>query len=332
MTEEVDKGSGFPVDLVYLWCDDSDPVWREKKCRYDASSLPEDEAGTCRYRSNDELRYSLRSVWKNAPWIHHIFIVTDGQRPAWLGEDGRVTVVDHKDILPESCLPLFNSTAIETALSLIPDLSEHFLFANDDMFLTCLVGTEAFFLRDGRAVVRKKRQKLRHAKGLYQSKILLGQEEIARRFGHRPRLAPHHNIDAYLKSDYQACIDYYADWVGRTRAQRFRGQGGFPRSLVGDYMLCTGHATLERYSRYAGCRSLGERVRCFITGHYKANSRCLPLHTEDFLKDMRKYNPLFLALNDDSRTTESDRLRARRFMQAMWPEPSPFEREENAAK
>ena len=36
-------------------------------------------SGMNRYRDNDELRYSLRSLEKYAPWIRRIFIVTNGQ-------------------------------------------------------------------------------------------------------------------------------------------------------------------------------------------------------------------------------------------------------------
>ena len=37
-----------------------------------------------RWQDNHELRFSLRSVEQFAPWIHHIFLVTDGQSPSWL--------------------------------------------------------------------------------------------------------------------------------------------------------------------------------------------------------------------------------------------------------
>jgi hypothetical protein len=36
-------------------------------------------SGSNRYRDNDELRYSLRSLEKYAPWIRRVFIVTNGQ-------------------------------------------------------------------------------------------------------------------------------------------------------------------------------------------------------------------------------------------------------------
>lgn len=52
-----------------------------------------------RYRDSDELKYSIRSLVKNAPWVRRIFIVTDNQIPNWLNlEDnlGSISIVTHK--------------------------------------------------------------------------------------------------------------------------------------------------------------------------------------------------------------------------------------------
>ena len=123
--------------MVYLWVDGSDPRWLVK---HNACIGKTEERSTVnckgRYADNDELKYSLRSVEKYAPWLHKIYIVTDEQTPAWLDTSNpKVCIVDHKDIMPEVCLPCFNSTVIEHFLCKIPGLSEHFLFANDDMFI-----------------------------------------------------------------------------------------------------------------------------------------------------------------------------------------------------
>ena len=53
----------------------------------------------CHYHviSCKELRYSLRSVEKYAPWIRNIYIVTNGQIPSWLKVDHpRLTIVSHE--------------------------------------------------------------------------------------------------------------------------------------------------------------------------------------------------------------------------------------------
>lgn len=83
---------------------------------------------------NEELRYSLRSVWKFAPWVRNIYLVTNGQIPAWLNiHHPRIHLVTHESIfLNKSHLPTFSSPAIECHLHRIPGLSEHFLYLNDD--------------------------------------------------------------------------------------------------------------------------------------------------------------------------------------------------------
>ena len=56
-----------------------------------------DVVSASRFQDNEELRYSLRSVVRFAPWVRRIFIVTNGQIPAWLNLDNpRVTLVTHK--------------------------------------------------------------------------------------------------------------------------------------------------------------------------------------------------------------------------------------------
>lgn len=74
-----------------------------------------DTASSNRYRDNDELRYSLRSLKKFAGWIRKVYIVTNGQVPAWLNiNHPKIEIVKHSDIfLNKSHLPVFSSPAIE---------------------------------------------------------------------------------------------------------------------------------------------------------------------------------------------------------------------------
>lgn len=90
-----------------------------------------------RYRDSEELRYSLRSLIKHAPWIHHIYIVTDNQIPYWLNlETDRLTIVSHEEIFTnKSQLPVFSSPAIEANIHNIKGLSNKFIYFNDDVFL-----------------------------------------------------------------------------------------------------------------------------------------------------------------------------------------------------
>lgn len=149
--------SEYKIDLVYLWVDGSDINWQAKKNAALEKAGKQHSASSVRanrWTNHDELLYSLRSVAKFAPWINHIFLVTDNQTPKWLNTDNRkISIVDHTEIIPSEKLPLFNSNAIEMFLWKIPGLSEHFLYANDDMFFGKEVKPDFFFSQNQNPII-----------------------------------------------------------------------------------------------------------------------------------------------------------------------------------
>ncbi len=140
----------FPIDAVYTWVDGSDPAWLAKRANVTDQQYHEESGSAARFLSRDELRYSLRSLHANAPWVRKIWLVTDDQRPSWLVEDDRLSVVDHRDIFSDpAALPTFNSHSIESQLHHIEGLAEHFIYFNDDMFLGRPLSPHTFFLPNG---------------------------------------------------------------------------------------------------------------------------------------------------------------------------------------
>lgn len=112
-----------------------------------SQSKQDEDVSASRFEDNEELRYSLRSVERHAPWVRHIFIVTNGQIPSWLNLDNpRVTVVSHQDIFQNgSHLPTFSSPAIETHIHRIPGLSQKFIYLNDDVMFGRDVWPDDFY-------------------------------------------------------------------------------------------------------------------------------------------------------------------------------------------
>ncbi len=47
----------------------------------------------------------------------------------------KLIIITHKDIIPEIYLPTFNSLCIELYLYNIPNLSNNFIYFNDDMIV-----------------------------------------------------------------------------------------------------------------------------------------------------------------------------------------------------
>jgi glycosyltransferase involved in cell wall biosynthesis len=143
----------FDVDVVYTWVDGDDEAWlaaRDERITGLGGTPSARASGASRYRSRDELRYSMRSIHLFAPWVRRIHLVTAGQVPDWLDTShDRIRVVDHREILPGSALPTFSSHAIETRLHAVPDLADHFVYVNDDVFLGRPRRKEHFFAPGG---------------------------------------------------------------------------------------------------------------------------------------------------------------------------------------
>lgn len=140
------------IDFVIPWVDDQDPVWIQKKERF-FSGETKPERNEQRFRDFGTLKYLIRSIEKNANWVHKIWIITDGQQPEWLSKDNsRIEVVDHKAFIPQQYLPTFNSNAIELNMWRIEGLSENFVALNDDFLFLNKVNPTDFF-KDNGAIV-----------------------------------------------------------------------------------------------------------------------------------------------------------------------------------
>ncbi|MBQ9259937.1 MAG: Stealth CR1 domain-containing protein [Neisseriaceae bacterium] len=142
----------FPIDIVYTWVDGSNETFLRQHAFYkgEKEDITTDMA---RFESHDELKYSIRSVLKYAPWVNHIYIVTNnGEIPKWLDVSfEKITVISHKEIIDEKYLPTFNSHVIEANLWKIPNLTEHYIYFNDDVLLTRPVSESLFFTSGGLA-------------------------------------------------------------------------------------------------------------------------------------------------------------------------------------
>jgi len=157
--------NNFEIDAVIAWVDGNDENHRKKLAQYvEDKSLLGSKGFLTRFNEVNEIEYCIRSIRKFAPYIRTIFIVTDEQAPAFLKDNpvhpdfANVFVVDHKVIFKgyEEYLPTFNCFPIETLLYKIPDLAEHFIYFNDDMFLINETKPEDFFTAEGFPVLRGK--------------------------------------------------------------------------------------------------------------------------------------------------------------------------------
>ena len=139
------------IDLVLPYVDMSKKNWQQI---YYATNL---KLGRCvsesnRYRQLLDLKYMLRCIDKFCPFVRTLFLVvqTRDQVPDYVKESSRLKIIEHKDIIPEELLPTFNSSTIELHIHKIPDLSEHFIYINDDMYPLNYLTMSDFFTEDGK--------------------------------------------------------------------------------------------------------------------------------------------------------------------------------------
>lgn len=133
------------IDFVVTWLDSSDPKWQEEFRKYKGITTTADQS-KARYRDWDLFRYWFRAVEKYAPWVHKVYLITNGKFPDWINpEHSKLVLVRHSDYIPEQFLPTFNSRTIEFYMNRIKGLSEHFVYFNDDMFINAPITSEYYF-------------------------------------------------------------------------------------------------------------------------------------------------------------------------------------------
>ncbi len=307
------------IDLVYLWVNGNDPMWIAKRNACIGKPSVAEENCKGRYVDNDELKYSLRSVEKYAPWIRRIFIVTDNQIPTWLDTTHpKIQIVDHTEILPQECLPCFNCRILEHHIHLIPGLSEHFLFANDDMLINKAVTPEDFFAPDLLPIVRLWRKPFRKWNLLFKTKVLGKQLRnrvqtihntallVERRYGVYYNSKPHHNIDAYLKSDYLHTRQTFDNEISATLTNHARGSNDVQRTIY----TCVPLAEKRAHLRYVS----------------QNTSFCLNIEDRTLYKKFQRYDPMLFCVNDSQYANDDDREYAKAFLCNLFPDKSQFEK------
>jgi Stealth protein CR2, conserved region 2/Stealth protein CR1, conserved region 1 len=254
-----------PVDIVYLWVDGNDPVWRKKRqgamgklsARCHEAMAPHGNVEG-RFRDNDELMFSLRALERYFPDHGHIYVVTDGQSPSWLKPSASLTIIDHRELIPESFLPTFDSGNIESYIHRIPNLSERYFYLNDDVFFGAPVDLNDWFWSGGIYVgwsnelavsdepLRKDSNSLENACRLSQqwftANNIAGYEHTFQTFAHSPR--------PMLRSLLKRVENSAPDMFNRVRSTTFRAWD--KPTVISDFVmrwaLANGFAKVRDYS------------------------------------------------------------------------------------
>ena len=159
-----DKTKTHNIDAVILWVNGNDDKHKIKISKYVDNK---NDISLTKFRTRfdqvNEIKFTIDSILKFAPYIENIHIITDEQTPKFLKKREindyyeKVLIIDHKVVFKgfEEFLPTFNCRPIETCMHRIPGLAEHFIYFNDDFFLIKHTKPTDFF-RNGLPVLRGK--------------------------------------------------------------------------------------------------------------------------------------------------------------------------------
>ena len=132
------------IDFVITWVNDNDIHRKIQRDKYAGENS--EDCAEYRFRNWGILKYFFRWVEKFAPWVNNVFFVTCGHYPSWLNlNHPQLKLIKHEDYIPQQYLPTFNSHTIELNFHRIKELSEHFVYFNDDMFIINYMKKTDFF-------------------------------------------------------------------------------------------------------------------------------------------------------------------------------------------
>lgn len=308
------------VDVVISWVDGSDPEWFAKKASFDDPSLLKDAIAARRFRNNNEVCYVLRSIRMHAPWVRHVWIVSDNQVPRCLDTSlsDWITLVDHTEIIPALYLPTYNSHVIEANLHRIKGLSEYFIYLNDDMFFSEEIQKSALFAPDGklRICVEGIKSAFRiiphtgsYTHGLSAIRTALSfYEKFPSQFPHMQ----HHQGLVMSRTLLEETWELFSTDMGITTSNRFRSKTDvIPLTMA----VNLGFAMDEAVTDY--CE---DSLLIKLTGSSSDHDKL-----EQVLELTRR--PRFLCVNDDS---DSEDVQFRNeylvdFLREMFPQPGSWE-------
>lgn len=219
------------IDIVYTYVNNTDKKWLEKYKKYSS------DINNGRFNFNGEIYFSLLSIQKFFNWVNNIYIIHDNQPfdLNFLDIDFRkkIIFIDHTDIIPSEYLPLFNSGAIECFIWKIKNLSDFFIYLNDDMFFGNYIYYSDFFTNNNQFKIFYETAEKTHLykKSSYLISRYYAEKIFNTHFNTKIHLRNLHisfNLNKYI---CELCFNLFYNYLKRTFLIRIRKYDSYDISL-----------------------------------------------------------------------------------------------------
>jgi len=313
--------NNYPTtDVLYTFVNGSDPVYKKLLKEYHLG----DQIHIQRIRDNGEFKYSLRSLDKYAgSWIRNVYLIvaTQSQIPEWL-DTTKVKIITHEQFIEPQYYPTFGSSAIEYQLHRIENLSETFIYMNDDFFfgrnvfpwdfITKSGGSRIFFEDAGTPSASRVNEEDDRLASLALTNRLLD-----RTYFSEPRNAINHVPYVWNKSIWKEIWQLWPEQLNSTTFQKLRTKGIVPEQLYAFYLIYSKKHPYEIASDWSIYPS---NVFVMVTSDAELVAQNL--------KEINKWMPKFYCFNDDRGKFPDPKLKVMmaEFFDNYYPNPSKYEK------
>lgn len=207
------------IDFLIAYVNNQDLTWRKTYIDYCKShGLNQkivDLLGS-RFGGLTFVYDQLKLVRKNMPWINKIYLLLSNKEqiiPSLLPPNCEIVL--HEQFIPYQFRPTFNSTTIEMFLWNIPQLSEYFIYANDDMLPTGKLEPSDFF-KNGKIKIKWRYDNFNVNSNVYSYQCRNNCIALYKRFDKKwenVMMRPVHSFTPMIKSHSKDAFNLIKDFI-----------------------------------------------------------------------------------------------------------------------
>ena len=210
-----------PIDVVIPFVDNTDEVWQtiyNEYCKTYKLTNKVYEMRSSRYEDKVRLiDYQLKLINKHMTWINTIYLLLMNREQAPKDLPSNVKIIYHAKFIPQKFLPTFNSCTIEMFLWNIPNLSEYFIYANDDMLPFKDLTEDMFFTEEGKIKIEWWQEDITEVYNVFRRQCFNSYKHIAHRLGNPTEKnkyeRPAHSFTPMIKSHCKCAYELIKDLI-----------------------------------------------------------------------------------------------------------------------
>jgi len=263
-----------------------------------------------RFNYNHELYYNIECIINNASWYNNIIVYLDKKEDLYsiinkdLCKKYRILAVERGKYFSKGNYPTMNICAIETTFHKIKELSEYFIYIDDDILISNKIEKGQFFSDDKRPIITHSyvhvKKKGKEMNIYFNEDVFEGVTPLT--FGPCT-----HTPGAYRKSVCGEVAKRYSKWYSfvQSHKKRFSSSDLAKKEVWGLEEYMKGVWNYYLYKSNKGIlRLLDYRKNSVLIEYFLLSKES----RKEVLKNIKRNNTLFVNFNDERSVTPEETL------------------------